>query len=119
MFISKLSDLNLRPVEPVVLAVLLGIGMLKMDGFEFTLVVVVTEGKNEVEVALDDVVLDVDLIEAGLVAFASVSVLRLVMMVVVVVAHFFKRLYLLGKDSKIYIGKKSSKGNPVSWFQPK
>ena len=109
MFVSEITDLNLSPVEPIMLTVLLGIGMLQVDGFEFTLEVVVTEGDDEVEVTLDIIVLDINLDEDCFVAFASVSmtmtVLGLVMMVVVVVAHFFKRLYLLRKDSKIYIGK--------------
>lgn len=101
MLITELSDLHLGPVEPVVLSVLLGIGVLEMDRFEFTLVVVVTKGDYEIEVTLDDFVLDVDLDEGGIMGVA-VLMLRLVM--VVVFAHFFKRLYLLRKDSKIYIG---------------
>ena len=110
VFVSELADLHLGPVEPVMLAVFLGIGVLKVHWFEFTLVVVVAEGNDEVEMALDQIVLDVNLNEGGLVAFTSVSMLGLVMMVVVVVAHLFKRLYLLGKDSKIYIGKNTQRG---------
>ena len=110
MFVSELADLHLRPVEPVMFAVLFGIGMLKVHWLEFTLVVVVAEGNDEVEVTLDQVVLDVHLDEGGLVASTCMRVLRLVMMVVVVVAHLFKRLYLLVKDSKIYIGKNTQRG---------
>lgn len=110
MFVSELADLHLCPVEPVMLAVLLGISVLKVHWFEFTLVIVVAERNDEVEVTLDQIVLDVNLHEGGLVAFTSVSMLGLVMMVVVVVAHLFKRLYLLRKDSKIYIGKNTQRG---------
>ena len=110
VFVSELADLHLGPVEPVVLAIFLGIGVLKVHWLEFTLVVVVAEGNDEVEVTLDQIVLDVHLHEGGLVAFTSVGVLGLVMMVVVVVAHLFKRLYLLVKDSKIYIGKNTQRG---------
>jgi hypothetical protein len=81
--------------------------VLEVGVSEFTLEVVITKRNNEIEVALDEIVLHVHLHEDGLVG-GGVLMLGLVMMVVIAVAHFCKRLYLLPKDSNIYIRKKSS-----------
>jgi hypothetical protein len=107
MFISEFSDLHLGPVEPVMLSVLLGVSVLEVGVSEFTLEVVITKRNNEIEVALDEIVLHLHLHEDGFVG-SGVLMLGLVMMVVIAVAHFSKRLYLLPKDSNIYIRKKSS-----------
>lgn len=114
MLISELSDLDLGPVVPVVLSVLLGVGVEEVDWFEFTLVLGVAKGDNEVEVALDQIVLNVNLHESrfvGVAAATAVLVLVFVLglVVMVILAHFFKRLYLLRKDSKIYIESESSR----------
>lgn len=81
MLIPEVSDLDLSPVEPIMVSVLQCVDVLQFDVLELALEVVVTERNDEVEMTLNGGI-DLDLLEG----VVGVGVL-LVVVVIVMVAH--------------------------------
>jgi hypothetical protein len=84
VLISKLSNLNLSPIEPIMSSAFLSIDVLKLDVLELSLEVVVNKWSDKVEMTLHSLV-ELNLLKG----IMRVGVLLLVMMVIVVmiVAH--------------------------------
>lgn len=81
MLIPEVSDLDLSPVEPIMVSVLQCVDVLQFDVLELALEVVVTERDDKVEMTLNGGI-DLDLLEG----VVGVGVL-LVVVVIVMVAH--------------------------------
>ena len=81
MLIPEVSDLDLSPVEPIMVSVLQCVDVLQFDVLELALEVVVTERDDEVEMTLNGGI-NLDLLEG----VVGVGVL-LVVVVIVMVAH--------------------------------
>lgn len=81
MLIPEVSDLDLSPVEPIMVSVLQCIDVLQFDVLELALEVVVTEWNDKVEMTLNGGI-NLDLLEG----VVGVGVL-LVVVVIVMVAH--------------------------------
>lgn len=83
VLISKLSNLDLRPVEPIMMSVLEREDMLQFDVLELTLEVIVAERNDKIEMSLNGGI-DLNLLE-GIMRVRVV--LLLVVVVIVMVAH--------------------------------
>lgn len=81
MLIPEVSDLDLSPVEPIMVSVLQCVDVLQFDVLELALEVVVTKRDDKVEMTLNGGI-DLDLLEG----VVGVRVL-LVVVVIVMVAH--------------------------------
>lgn len=82
MLIPEVSDLDLSPVEPIMVSVLQCINVLQFDVLELALEVVVTERDDKVEMTLNGGI-NLDLLEG----VVGVGVVLLVVVVIVMVAH--------------------------------
>lgn len=83
VLVSKISELDLSPVEPIMVSILQRVNVLQFDMLELSLKVVVTEWDDKVEMALNGGI-DLNLFE-GVVGVGMV--LLVVVMVIVMVAH--------------------------------
>lgn len=105
MLVSKLSDLDLCPIEPVVMATFLSIDVLKLDVGELSLEVVIDEGSDKIEMTLHLSLVNIDLVESvmGMRIWVASLIFVMVMLVVMLMAHLIFNYSTLIEDSAIYI----------------